>query len=104
MHDLEIGPQQIVAAHAGLARKPRCHDHDVGIGRIVVIVRPLHFDVITFNGARFQQVEAFTLRHPLQNVDHHHVGQLFVDDAVRERCAHVSCPDYRHFFAHKTPL
>ncbi len=37
-HDLEIGVEQIVAAHAGLARNARRDDHDVGVRGVGVIV------------------------------------------------------------------
>ena len=37
-HDLEIGVQQVIAAHARLARNAGSNDHDVGVGRGRVVV------------------------------------------------------------------
>ena len=102
LHHLVIRLQQIVAAHAGLAREARRHHHHVGIGGVLVIVRPLDLDVVAFNRARFQQVQTLALRDALQNVDQHHIRQLLVHNAVRKRRTHIPCPNHGYFFTHES--
>ena len=43
-HDLQVDAEQIIAAHAGLAGNTRCHDADICILDVGIIVRALQAD------------------------------------------------------------
>ena len=82
-HDLEIGVQQIVAAHAGLSRKAGRDNHDVAVGCVGVVVRAGDVDVGSFNGKSLLQIQRLALRHAFDYIDHHHVGQFLGHKPVR---------------------
>ena len=99
-HDLRVGVQQIVAAHAGLARDARGNDHDVGVGRGGVVVRAGHMDVALLDGHGFQQIQSLALRHAFHHVDQHHIGQFLGCNPVCCRGAHVAGTYYANFLSH----
>ena len=57
-NDLGVGLQQIVAAHARLARQSGGDDHDVGVFRAVVSIRSDQFHVEAFDRRGLGQVNA----------------------------------------------
>ena len=69
LHDLVVGVQQIVAAHAGFAGDAGGDDDDVGVGRVLIVVGASDVGVALFDGHGFEQVEALALRHTLDDVD-----------------------------------
>ncbi len=99
-HDLEVGVQQVVAAHARLARNAGGDDDDVRVsgGRVVVRAGDMH--IALFNGHGFEQIERFALRHAFDNINQHHVGQFFGRNPVCCRGAHVAGADNAYFFPH----
>ena len=90
LHDLVVGVQQIVAAHARLARNAGGNDHDVGIRGVSVVIGADDMGIAFLDGHRFQQIEAFALRHAFDDVDQDDVGQFFGRDPVGGGGAYVS--------------
>src|SRR5262249_21972126 len=90
LHDPVIRVEQIVAAHAGLARDAGGNDDDVGIRRIFVVVRATDVGVTFFDRHRLKQVEALPLWHTLDYVDQDDVRQFLGRDPVRRSRAHVA--------------
>ena len=99
-HDLEVGVQQVVAAHAGLARNAGGDDDDVGVGGGGVVVGAGDVDVALFDGHGFEQVERLALGHAFDHVDQDHIGQFLGRDPVRGRCANVAGADDAYFLPH----
>ena len=100
LHHVVVGLEQIVAAHARLAREACGHYHQVGIRRVGVAVGAFDADVVAFDGPALEQIEPLALRDALQDVDHHYVSELLVRQAVGHCRAHIARADHRHFFAH----
>src|SRR5205814_10231423 len=104
LHDLVVGVEQIVAAHAGLARNAGGDHHNVGVGGIGVVIGAAHCRVPLLDGHGFQQVEAFALRHAFDDVDKHHVSQLFAGDPVSGGGADIASAHNGDFLAHVVSL
>ncbi len=99
-----IDVEQIIAAHAGLARNACRDHHDVGIGGVLVVLRADHVGITLFDGHGLKQVQPFTLRNAFHDVDQHDIGQFFRSDPVGRRSAHIARSYDCYFFAHKSPL
>jgi hypothetical protein len=69
-HDAGVRVEQVLAAHARLARDAGRDDHDVRAGRVVVAVRAAHAGVPALDRRRLPLVEALALRHAFHDVDH----------------------------------
>ena len=81
LDDLGVLEQQIVAAHARLAREACRHNHDVGVRRRGVIIRARDAHVRPLDRTRFEHVERLALRDAFDDVDQDHIRQLFVRHA-----------------------
>ena len=68
-HDLEVGVQQIVAAHAGLAGNARGNNHNVGVGRGRVVVGAGDGHVALFDGHGFEQVQCLALGNAFHHIN-----------------------------------
>ena len=90
LHDLVVHVQQIVAAHARLARHPRRDDDDVRVGALGVIAGAEHAGIGSPDRARLEHVERDAGRLLIRDIDHHDVGELLVGDAARHGRADVS--------------
>ena len=75
-HDLRVHGDQIVTAHARLARKPGGHDDDVRALDVLVAVRALELHVEAVDRRRLGDVEHLPLRQPLDDVEEDHVAEL----------------------------
>ena len=95
-----VGEQQIVAAHARLARQARRDHHHVGIRRGRVIVRARDADVVAFDGAHLEHVERLALRHAFDDVHQNHVAQFFIREVDGAARADVAAAHYSYFIAH----
>ena len=96
--------QQVVAAHAGLARNAGSDDHDVGVGGGGVVVRADDVHIALLDRHGFEQVERFALGHAFDNIDQHHVGQFLGGNPVCGRGADVAGADNGYFLTHDSPL
>ena len=77
LHHLQIDAEQIVAAHAGLARHASGDDDDVCACDIGIIVAAGDCRVKAFNRCALRQVERFALRHAFDDVEQHNVAKAF---------------------------
>ena len=98
-HHLEIDAEQIVAAHARLARHAGGDDHDIGARDVGVGVGALELRVEAFDRAGLGDVERLALRQALHDVEQHDVAQLLQGDEMGERAADLSAADQRDFLA-----
>jgi hypothetical protein len=76
-HDFEVGVEQVIAAHAGLAGNARGDDDDVGVRCGGVVVRANDVDVPFFDGHGFEQVEGFALGYAFNDIDEYDIGKFF---------------------------
>ena len=104
VHDLVIGIQEVIAAHAGLARHSSGDDDDVRIGCVRVVVGAEDRRVALLNRHGLQQVETFSLGNSFDDVDQDDIGQLFRGDPMSGSGADVSRSYYRYFIAHESFL
>jgi hypothetical protein len=103
-HDLVVGLQQVVAAHAGLARDARGDDHDVGVCCFGVVVRADDVHVALLDRHGFEQVERLALGNALRHVDEDYVSKFLGCYPVCGGRAYVSCSNDSYFLAHVSPV
>ena len=99
LHHLEVDAEQIVAAHARLARDPGGDDAHVGIGDVGIIVRALERDVKAVDRGGLGDVERLALRRALGNVEQDDIAQFAHRGEVRQRSTDHSRADQRDFLA-----
>ncbi len=75
LHDLQVDADQVVAAHAGLARHAGGDDADVGTRDVGVVVRALQRDVRAEHGGGLGDVQRLALRRALGDVEQDDVAQ-----------------------------
>ena len=90
LHDVVIGVEQVVAAHAGLARDAGGDDDDVGVRGVFVVVGAGDVGVALLDGHGLEQVESFALRDAFDDVDENDVGEFLGGDPVSGRGAYVA--------------
>ena len=95
LHDAGVLRQQVVAAHARLARQAGGDDDHVGPGRLVVVVRPDDPRVVADDRRGLGEVEALALGQALDDVHEDHVGETRLGDALRGGGADVPGADDR---------
>src|ERR1700685_3889425 len=100
-HDVVVGVEQVVAAHAGLARNARGYHDDVGIRGVLVVVGAGNVGIALLDGHSFEPIQALALRNAFNDVDEHYVGELFGSDPVSRGCAYISRTYDRYFLAHE---
>ena len=94
-HDLEVDADQIVAAHAGLARHAGGDDDHVGAGDIGVVVRALVLGIEPVDRRGFGDVETLALRNTFRDVEEHDVAEFLQADEMGERAADLAGADER---------
>src|SRR5208337_5153571 len=103
-HDFEVGIQQIVAAHAGLAWNSGGNDDDVGVGGIGIVVGPENRRVALLDGHGLEQIKTFALGNAFDDVDEDDIGQFFRGNPMCGGSAYVSRTYDRYFIAHNVPF
>ena len=93
LHHLEVDAEQVVAAHAGLARHAGGHDADVGAGDVGIVVGALERGVEAFDRARFGDVERLALGRAFGNVEQDDVAEFLERGEVGERAADLAGAD-----------
>ena len=101
-HDVVVGVEQVVAAHARLARDARRDDHDVRVRSVFVIVGAADVGITLLNRHGFEQIETLPLRHALNDVDKNHVREFFTRNPVSRSCAYVAGSDDCYFLPHES--
>ena len=99
-HDVEVGVEEVVTAHAGLAGDACGDDDDVGVRGVGVVVGADDGDVALFDGHGLKEVEGFALGHTFDDVDEDYVGELFGGDPVGCGCTDVAGTYDGYFLAH----
>src|SRR5208337_4019441 len=74
-HDFVVGVQQVVAAHAGLARNSGGDDDDVGVGGVGIVVGAENGGIALLDRHGLEQVETFSLGDAFHDVDEDDIGE-----------------------------
>ena len=93
VHHLEIDAEQIVAAHARLARHAGGDDDDVGAGDRRVVARARELGVEALDRAGFGEIERLALRNAVDDVEQDDVAQLLHRREMSQRAADLSGSD-----------
>ena len=98
-HNLHIGRDQIIAAHARLARQTRGDHHHIAVDNVFVIACANHGAVKSFNGRALHQVQRLALGHAfaLWNIQQHNVAQLLGGGPMRASGSNISSTNDRYF-------
>ena len=96
---LGVDADQIVAAHAGLARDAGGDDHDIGAGDVGIVVGAVDHRVVALDRRALDDVERLPLRHPLDDVEQHDVAQFLEPGEQRDRAADLAGADQRDLVA-----
>ena len=98
-HHLEVDAQQIVAAHAGLARHAGGDDHHIGALDVGVIVGALELGVEAVHGTGLGQIQRLALGQAFGDVEDHHIAQFLQRHQMGQRAADLSAADKSDFLA-----
>ena len=98
-HDLEIDAEQVVAAHARLARHAGGDDADVGALDAGIVVDAGQPGVEPIDRRRLRDIEPLALRNALGDIEQHHVAEVLEADHVGERAADHAGADERYLVA-----
>ena len=93
LHHLEVDAEQVVAAHAGLARHAGRDDADIGAldRRIVVDAGQARVEAVDRGGLR--DVEGLALRDAFGDIEQDDVAEFLQPDQMGERAANHPGPD-----------
>ncbi len=97
-NDAGVGGDEVVAAHAGLARDPGGDDHHIRAFEVLVIIRAFDGSIDAFDRTGLRNVERFALRQAFDHVEQHHIAEFFVHCQMRQRAADIACADETDFF------
>ena len=97
--DLGVGADEIVAAHAGLAREAGGDDHDIGAGDDGVVVATGELGVEALDRRGLGDVERLPLRNAVDDIEEHDVAQLLEARQQSKRAADLPGADKRDLVA-----
>ncbi len=95
LHDLEVDVEEVVAAHAGLARHAGGDDGDVGVLDRGVGRGTGHLRVEAGDGRGFGDIERLAIRHAFHDVEQDDVTKFLEADEMGERAADLAGADQR---------
>ena len=90
LDDICVRLNQIVAAHAWLTWKTRCHHTHIRSGDISDIVGSGYLKIETEHRSEVREVESLALRHPLNHIEQHHVAEVSLSAQKREGTTYLS--------------
>ena len=93
LHHLEVDAEQIVAAHAGLARHAGGDDAHRGAFDRLVGIGAGEAGVETLDRRRLDEIERLALRNALGDVEHDDIAELLQPDEKRQRAADLTRAD-----------
>ena len=99
LHHLEIDAEQVVAAHAGLARHAGGDDDDVGAGDRRIVARAGELGVEALDRAGFGEIERLALRHAVDDVEQDDVAEFLERRQVGQGAADLAGPDQSNLLA-----
>jgi hypothetical protein len=103
VENFAIGAEQIVTAHARLARDARRHNANIGACDIFVFICAEDVAVKTFHGAGVRQIQRFPLRQPINDVEHDHVAEPLQQRQMSHRAADITGSDQCYFLPSHNP-
>ena len=105
-HHFQIDADQIVAAHARLARHAGGDDHHIGALDVGIVLGALEFGIKAFDGTGLGQIQRFALGQTFGNVEDHDIAQFLDRRQMSQRAADLSATDKGNFLARhgKGPL
>ncbi len=86
VHDLGVGGDEIVAAHARLTRDAGGDDDDIGALDRLVIAGAGIFAVEAFNRRCFRDIQRLALRHTIDDVEQDDVAEVLRDQPAAPTC------------------
>jgi len=97
-HDLGVDADQVVAAHARLARHTGGDDHDIGAldGGIVIGSGVVGIDALDRSG--LGDIQGLALRDAFSDVEHYDVAQLLQADQMSQGAADIAGANESDFF------
>ena len=95
LHDLEVDAQEVIAAHARLARDTGGDDADIGARDVGVVVGALELGVEFLRRARLGNIQGFALWGSFGDVKEDDVAEFFQRGEMRKRTADLSGADER---------
>ena len=93
LHDFEIDADEVIAAHAGLARHAGGHDDDVGPGNVGVGTRARQLGVEALDRSGFRQIQRFALWHAIDDIEQDDVAQFLDRGQMGQGPADLTCAD-----------
>ncbi len=94
LHDVGIGTDQVVPAHAGLARDTGGDDDELAARGRRVVVRARNPRIESFDRRRLPLIERFALGHAFDHIDEDDATrELFLDEALGGGGAYVAGAD-----------
>ena len=99
LHHLEVDSDEVVAAHAGLARNAGRDDHDIGSGQAGKIIGPDHPRIEPLDRRRFGEVERLALRYAFDDVEQDDVAEFLQPGQKSQRAADLAGADQCDFLA-----
>ncbi len=98
-HHLEIDAEQVVAAHAGLARHAGGDDDDVGAGDGGIVARAGELGVEALDRTRFGEIERLALRDAVDDVEEDDVAEFLQRRQMRQGAADLAGSDQCNLLA-----
>ena len=99
LHDFQVDAEQIVTAHPRLARHAGGNDDHVRARDVLVIIGARDLRVEPFNRAALTQVERFSLRNALHDVEQDNVTQFLLRGEMGKRPTNITCANQRDLLA-----
>src|SRR5262249_44305373 len=93
LHHLEVDAEEIVTAHAWLARHPSGDDADSGTVDGVVGIGTGETRIEAFDRRRLNEIERLALGNAFGNVEQHYVAEFFEANKMGERAADLASTD-----------
>ena len=97
VHHLEIDAEEVVAAHAGLARDARGDDDDIGACDGRIVARAGEPRVEALDWARLREIKRLSLRNAVDDVEEDDVAELLHRGKMRQRAADLAGSDQSNF-------
>jgi hypothetical protein len=94
-HHLEVDAEQVVAAHAGLARHAGRDDHDIGTLNRRVILGAAIAGIEPVDRRGFGDVESLALGNAFRDVEKHDIAEFLQSDEMGESAADLAGADER---------
>ena len=99
MHHLGVDTNQIVAAHAWLARHTSGHNHHITSSQRGIIIGTRRICVKTLNRACLRNIKRLALRDTFGNIKKHHIAKLFQPSQKRQSTADITSANKRDFIS-----